>query len=161
MALNFYHVASLTSPQANALGGNFITASTQNASGFKAVALEDTYFNDWAGRSIISERAAPPQQEIQKLFDLSGYGTPPFVAIMPVASSSLPGQRYTTCNLYQFETENDFKVFGWKIPAIDGNPIAPAGTFWNTIAEGVTAISANGGVLYYYDLIGQNNLILS
>ena len=160
MALNFYHVASLDTVQANSLNRNFLTASTANASALKAVALEDSNFQEWVLTDVISERAAPPQQEIQKLFDLSGYPQPPFIAVMPVASSSLPGQRFTTCNLYQFENENEFKQFGWKIPAIDGNPIGIPGTTWNTIQEGATAISSNGGLLYYYDSLNSQNQIL-
>jgi len=161
MALNFYHIASLDTIQATSLNRNFITASTANASALKAVALEDSNFQEWVLTNVISERAAPPQQEIQKLFDLSSYPQPPFIAIMPVASSSLPGQRFTTCNLYQFETEAEFRQFGWKIPAIDGNPIGIPGTTWNTIQEGATAISSNGGLLYYYDSQEPNNKILS
>lgn len=149
MAIQEFHIACLDTTQANSLGGVFITASLPNASSFKAVALEDTNFASWVGRSIISQQSAPPQTAIQKLFDLSGYPEAPVIAIMPVASSSI--SEVTTCNLYQFENETFARSQGWKVPAIDGNPIAPAGTNFTTLQDFATALGNYGGLLYYYD----------
>jgi len=159
MAQQFYHIACLTNTQANSLQRQFVTASVANASGFKAVAVEDTYFPDWQVTNVITPGTTTPLSAIQKLFDLSGYAQAPFVAIMPVFSSS--GAKITSCRLYQFETQNDFLVNGWKVPAIDGNPIQPSKAPFVDVQQGASTISANGGLLYFYDSGLSQNTILS
>ena len=159
MPQQFYHIACLNETQANALQREFVTASIANTSGFKAVAVEDTYFPDWEITDVIAYSTATPLSAIQKLFDLSGYAQAPFIAIMPVFSSS--GAILTSCRLYQFETQNDFLTNGWKIPAIDNNPIQPSKAPFVDVQEGASTISANGGLLYFYDTNFSQNTILS
>lgn len=159
MAQQFYHIACLTQTQANLLQRQFVTASVGNASGFKAVAVEDTYFADWQVTGVITPATTTPLTAIQKLFDLSGYAQAPFIAIMPVFSSS--GAKLTSCRLYQFETQNDFLNNGWKIPAIDNNPIQPSKAPFVDAQQGASTISANGGLLYFYDSNVSQNTILS
>jgi len=159
MAEQFYHIACLTNTQANSLQRQFITASVANTSGFKAVAVEDTYFPDWQVTSVITPSTTTPLSAIQKLFDLSGYAQAPFIAIMPVFSSS--GAKITSCRLYQFATQNDFLTNGWKVPAIDGNPIQPSKAPFVDVQQGASTVSANGGLLYFYDTNFSQNTILS
>jgi hypothetical protein len=159
MAQQFYHIACLDENQADSLGRGFISASLGNISGFKAVAIEDASFPEWQIANVITYGVATPLSAIQKLFDLSGYVQAPFVAIMPIFSSS--GAKLTSCRLYQFEDQNDFLINGWKVPAIDGNPIQPSKAPFVDVAQGVSTISANGGLLYFYDTNFSQNSILS
>ena len=159
MPQQFYHIACLDSTQANGLGRGFISASLQNTSGFKAVAIDDDFFPEWQIANVIAYGTATPLTAIQKLFDLSGYAQAPFVAIMPVFSSS--GAKLTSCRLYQFEDQEEFFNNGWKIPAIDGNPIQPSKAPFADVQQGASTISANGGLLYFYDTNFSQNTILS
>ena len=158
MAIFEWHVGTFSRDAVDSAGGNFISASGQNNL-IKAVALDDSDFNEWTTFGINVTQSSPTHDNIQKLYTLEPI--PPTdaeaIAIIPYEDD---GGNLSTL-LYSFENTKSLIEDSYRIPYPQIGATSSLGTssFGSSLNSTAVALSNVGGFIYYWD--GTKNIIFS